>query len=302
LVGDRSRFGALRQRLLARRNPRSYQVIAGQSATLAALRRRLQAQRDSVEPNRDELADFVRKSAVLALDRAQRRLQGARYKIPRLLATEIFGRQRVQDALQRIATESGRTQVDVEREAHRYLKEMAAAHTPAGIDMAAALGRFLYTRAFDADIELAPGDLQRIRNLMNEKPVAFGSTHKSHIDGFMLVTMFHDHDMTPLHFFGGINMKFLGLGTLMKKGGAIFVRRSFQDNPVYKVVIKGTGGHTLPNRQSHAIPLRHDQLCRQRLRPGSLARPGVDADCRDLRPGAGGVRLRCAAGGSEQAP
>ena len=54
----------------------------------------------------------------------------------------------------------------------------------------------------------------------------------------MLVTMFHDLDLTPLHFFGGINMNFLGLGTLMKKSGAIFIRRSFQDNAVYKAVFR----------------------------------------------------------------
>ena len=124
------------------------------------------------------------------------------------------------------------------REARSYLAEMAAAHTTFGMDLAAALGRYMYTRAFDRQIDLPASDLERVRRLMDEKPVAFGFTHKSHVDGFMLVTMFHDLDLTPLHFFGGINMNFLGLGTLMKKSGAIFIRRSFQDNAVYKAVFR----------------------------------------------------------------
>lgn len=230
--------GVLRPQWLARHKPGAWRVIEGRGATLADLRRRFLGQPGSGGADDAALAGFVRKSAVLALDREERRLLGIRYKIPRLLGTEILGRPRVVQAMRDIAAETGRDLDSVRREARACLNEMAAAHTPAGIDLAAALGRYLYTRGFDADIELAPGDLERIRELMNTKPVAFGFTHKSHVDGFMLVALFHDRDLTPLHFFGGINMSFFGLGTLMKKGGAIFLRRSFQDDPVYKVVFK----------------------------------------------------------------
>ncbi|MET0987917.1 MAG: 1-acyl-sn-glycerol-3-phosphate acyltransferase, partial [Steroidobacteraceae bacterium] len=183
-------------------------------------------------------AGFVSKSALLALDRSERRLRGRRYKVPRMITEEVLGRPRLIAELKEIAAASGRPLADVNREAHSYLAEMAAGHTTFGMDLAAGLGRYMYSRAFDSQIDLPPRDLERIRKLMDEKPVAFGFTHKSHVDGFMLVTMFHDLDLTPLHFFGGINMNFLGLGTLMKKSGAIFIRRSFQDNAVYKAVFK----------------------------------------------------------------
>lgn len=238
VLGDRGGSGVLSRKWLARGDPKAHQVVEGRGATLADLRNRLRSQCGVESPGSRALAEYVRKSAVLALDREERKLLGGRYKIPRLLATEILGRPRVVEALRRIAAETGRNLDAVSREASACLAEMAAAHTPAGIDLAAALGRYLYTRGFDAHIEIAPGDLERVRELMNSRPVAFGFTHKSHVDGFMLVTLFHDLDLTPLHFFGGINMSFLGLGTLMKKGGAIFLRRSFQDDPVYKVVFK----------------------------------------------------------------
>jgi glycerol-3-phosphate O-acyltransferase len=230
--------GAFRQRLLERRVPRPYEIVVGQGATLGELKRRLHEQRGGARIEADNLAGFVSRSALLALDRSERRLRGRRYKIPRMITEEVLGRPRLKAALAEIARESGRSIEDVNKEARSYLAEMAAGHTTFGMDLSAALGRYMYTRAFDPQIDLPAADLERIRRLMDAKPVAFGFTHKSHVDGFMLITMFHDLNLTPLHFFGGINMSFLGLGTLMKKSGAIFIRRSFQDNAVYKAVFR----------------------------------------------------------------
>lgn len=238
IVRDTGRPGALTQRLIEQRVPKPYEIVVGQGATLGELKRRLLQQPGVERIEGDNLAGFVSKSALLALDRSERRLRGRRYKIPRMITEEVLGRPRLIAALKEIARESGRSLDDVNREARSYLAEMAAAHTTFGMDLSAALGRYMYTRAFDRQIDLPASDLERVRRLMDEKPVAFGFTHKSHVDGFMLITMFHDLDLTPLHFFGGINMSFLGLGTLMKKSGAIFIRRSFQDNAVYKAVFR----------------------------------------------------------------
>lgn len=161
-----------------------------------------------------------------------------RVGIPRVADADVLARPRAAAALRAEAARTGRPLASIEAQARGYLREMAARHTLPGIRRAAALGRYLYQRAYDARIDLLPADVERVRALMQQRPVAFGFTHKSHIDGFMLVALFHDFELPPLHFFGGINMSFAGLGTVMKKGGAVFIRRSFQDNPVYKIVFK----------------------------------------------------------------
>jgi glycerol-3-phosphate O-acyltransferase len=237
-LGTAGEPGAIRQRWMLRRVPRAYQIVVGQGAALGELKHRLLQQSGGTGLEREKLAGFIAKSAFLALDRSERRLRGGRYKIPRMISEEVLARPALTAALAQFAHASGRPMQELEREARTYLAEMAAAHTTFGMDLAAALGRYMYTRGFDPTIDLLPSDLERVRALVNEQPVAFGFTHKSHVDGFMLVTLFHDLNLTPLHFFGGINMKFLGIGALMKRSGAIFIRRSFQDNPVYKAVFK----------------------------------------------------------------
>jgi len=49
----------------------------------------------------------------------------------------------------------------------------------------------------------------------------------------------YENDFRPQPLsFAGINMNFLGFGALAKRSGAIFVRRSFGDDPVYKLVFR----------------------------------------------------------------
>ncbi|MBK7170154.1 MAG: hypothetical protein IPH83_13305 [Gammaproteobacteria bacterium] len=42
-------------------------------------------------------------------------------------------------------------------------------------------------------------------------------TLKSHLDGFLLMSLFYELDMPPVHLFGGINMTFSGSA---RSGGA----------------------------------------------------------------------------------
>jgi glycerol-3-phosphate O-acyltransferase len=47
-----------------------------------------------------------------------------------------------------------------------------------------------------------------------------------------------DNDFPAPHILGGVNMAFAGLGFLARRAGAIFIRRSFQDDPLYKMILR----------------------------------------------------------------
>src|SRR6185295_8767778 len=103
IVGDTGRPGALTQRLIEQRVPKPYEIVVGQGATLGDLKRRLLQQPGVERIEGDNLAGFVSKSALLALDRSERRLRGRRYKIPRMITEEVLGRPRLIAALKEIA-------------------------------------------------------------------------------------------------------------------------------------------------------------------------------------------------------
>ncbi|WP_286696044.1 1-acyl-sn-glycerol-3-phosphate acyltransferase [Spongiibacter sp. UBA1325] len=237
LRGKISSPGSVLQLLSALRGSEENQFIQGPGATLAELKGNFEKYVSLNQENLD-FEEFILRSALLALEKTERDIRGARYRIPRLIEREVLNRPAMTSALQKVSESSGKSIERLNRYAKACLKEMAATPSPLGNDLAAALGHFMYTRGFDPHIDIDEGDIERIRQLLKDQPVAFLFTHKSHIDGFLLLWLFHRYNLPPAHVFGGINMSLPGLGKLLRSSGAIFIRRSFKNDDVYKAVFK----------------------------------------------------------------
>jgi glycerol-3-phosphate O-acyltransferase len=64
------------------------------------------------------------------------------------------------------------------------------------------------------------------------------STHKSNLDHGVLQILLHENGLPPNHTAGGINMNFFPLGPLVRRAGVFFIRRSFKDDEIYKLVLR----------------------------------------------------------------
>jgi glycerol-3-phosphate O-acyltransferase len=73
-------------------------------------------------------------------------------------------------------------------------------------------------------------------------------SHKTYIDGFATQSIFFENDFPATHTLGGVNMAFAGLGFVARRAGAIFIRRSFQDNLLYKMILRLYMGYLLEKR------------------------------------------------------
>lgn len=88
-----------------------------------------------------------------------------------------------------------------------------------------------------------------MRDASKDQLLLFLWSHKSHMDSFVFLLSLYDNKFKPLPLvFAGINMNFLGFGTLARKVGAIFLRRSFQDDPIYKLVFRHYIDYLIRNR------------------------------------------------------
>ena len=123
--------------------------------------------------------------------------------------------------------------------AERYLREIAATHSPYAIDLIANGIHKLYSQGYG-------GDPTTTRNRCARSPSWDRSTRSSSFPrtaptsiGSRLQFMLWENDLPPNHTAGGINMNFFPIGPLMRRTGVFFIRRSFKDNRLYKTVLKG---------------------------------------------------------------
>ncbi len=236
-LGDPRDPGSLRQVWILRSQRDRCRIVAGDPAPVSELRQRWQRATGSDPSQTTGLAEFVARQAGLALERGERRLRGNRYKVPRLVHQDILGKPTFRGGLTRLAKELGRPRREVERNASRYLREIAATHSPFVIDLAAHLIHLLYTQGYGESLYYDHEELERIKSLSQRYPVVFLPSHKSNLDHLVLQYALHQQGHPPNHTAGGINMNFFPVGPIVRRSGVFFIRRSFKDNPVYKFVL-----------------------------------------------------------------
>jgi glycerol-3-phosphate O-acyltransferase len=226
--------GSLRRRFLAKYRPDRLAYVVGNGAYLHELRRR-QAE---IAVDEDSLSEYAASQALIALERSERLLRGARYKVPRILQSDVFSNAAFRNLIENAAQESDRSVQDVTGQAARYLREMAATQTPFTLDMMNALYRAACRSHHDAEINVDESQLEQVADTMGKHPVVFLISHKSMLDTAALSLVLFDADLPSPLTFGGINLNKPGLGSLARRSGIIFLRRSFQDNEIYKATFR----------------------------------------------------------------
>ena len=152
------------------------------------------------------------------------------------VARKVAATERFQEQVAALARQIGRTPEDVAAEARIGLEEIVTVQSPA---FAAAfdygLGP-LHTRAWTVDVdETALGELKALNQ---QHALVYLPTHRSYADAFILSRLLRDHGMKRNHILGGNNLGFWPLGTIIRRSGGILIRRSFQDDEVYKLVVR----------------------------------------------------------------
>lgn len=154
-----------------------------------------------------------------------------------------------QKKLAHLAVEMGQSHAHVVEEAQGYLEELYAEHNPTTNLLFMEASQYLLSRGYDKSIDVKPQEIKELTKLMRKHPIAFVLTHKSYIDLLVLALVMSRHGLPLPYMFAGINLDLFGVGQLARKNGVIFIRRSFKDNPIYKVTLR----HfitSLLNRQS----------------------------------------------------
>ncbi|NND66198.1 MAG: glycerol-3-phosphate 1-O-acyltransferase [Halioglobus sp.] len=247
LWGNPRRPNAARARRTLQAHPERVETIAAEPATLGDMRQRYE-QRRGDNPDSAQLADYIAAQAGLALDIAERKLRGSRYKVPRQVARNLQARPHFKAALAEISKDTGRSIADLESESEKIMDELISIPQTFWIDVMGRFNRFLINLGYETEMVIDEEALGRIRQITRQYPSALLWTHKTHVDGFAIHSTFLENDFPAPHILGGVNMAFGGLGFLARRAGAIFIRRSFQDNPLYKMILRQYLGYLLEKR------------------------------------------------------
>lgn len=153
----------------------------------------------------------------------------------RMLVDKVLAAPAVREA---IADQARRDRSDYDtawQKAHAYAYEIAADYSHPVVRSASFLLTPVWNRIYRG---VLVHHLDRFKQQAPGHEVVYTPSHRSHMDYLLLSYLLYTHGIVPPHIFAGINLNLPVVGTLLRKGGAFFARRSFKGNALYSAVFR----------------------------------------------------------------
>jgi glycerol-3-phosphate O-acyltransferase len=151
---------------------------------------------------------------------------------------QILREAEFQDRAAAAGASLGLTHEESFRQAERGLRELATGHNLLYMELFRGLARWLYTRAYEPEIVVERHHLDRLYKLGRQAALVFVPSHKSNFDHLVMYCLLFSSGFPPPHTAAGNNMAFFPMSRILPRTGAYFIRRSFQDDPIYKECLR----------------------------------------------------------------
>ena len=178
--------------------------------------------------------------------------------------TELLHDKRFQRAVAEAADEQGRPEEEVWSEVKGYLHEMSADHDDRTSQGWARMGEW-FLRAYDVLVD--EDDMQGLRKVDRSHSLALAFSHRSYLDGMVIPNALSARRFSPTYTFGGANLNLPVIGTVAKRTGMIFIRRSTQEIPVYRLALRSYIRQMVTNRRNLAWSIEGGRTRTGKLRP-----------------------------------
>jgi glycerol-3-phosphate O-acyltransferase len=163
------------------------------------------------------------KTAVIGPDLSHRR------NLVKGLVDEPMVKQAILDEAERAKIPESKAR----EQALRYGNEIASDYTYSMIRFLEVVLSWFWNKIYDG---IKVSGLDGVQKVAQGHEVIYVPCHRSHIDYLLLSYLLFRNGLTPPHVAAGINLNMPGVGGMLRRGGAFFMRRTFKGNPLYSSV------------------------------------------------------------------
>ncbi|MEM8816683.1 MAG: glycerol-3-phosphate 1-O-acyltransferase PlsB [Pseudomonadota bacterium] len=178
---------------------------------------------------------FRKVSRILRVHFRQRRAAtvGPDLSHKRTLVNQVLLEPAVQRAIDAEVAGTGRGREKAERKAREYALEIAADISYPAIRIIEKLLRWVWNQIYDG-IELS--HVEQLHEVAKGNEIVYVPCHRSHFDYLLLGYIVYEEGLHIPHVAAGINLNMPIVGSILRRGGAFFLRRSFKGNRLYAAV------------------------------------------------------------------
>jgi len=182
----------------------------------------------------DEIIDSLQQTLSTRLKNIRTATLGPDVSHRRTLVRDLIMKPAVQTAISRRSKEDGITNIKASMQASRYLNEIVANCTNVTIQVMTR-GLSSFWNRFYSGIDVHHSDELKTIALTHE--LVYVPCHRSHIDYLLLSYVIYFEGLAIPYIAAGKNLNMPIIGTILRGGGAFFIRRSFKGNELYSTVM-----------------------------------------------------------------
>ena len=184
-----------------------------------------------------EAADKIRYALLRRMERDRAVIIGPMKKTTARIQDELLRSPRVRTHIEQYAAEKGISYAKAESVAHKQLRKLCAKQSLFVVDLMHRFLTWVWSKMYDGVVIDKEG-IERVREAARDASLILLPSHKSHIDYLVLSDMLYGNALMPPLIAAGENLSFWPIGVLLRRGGAFFIRRSFQEDSLYPVLVE----------------------------------------------------------------
>lgn len=183
-----------------------------------------------------EVADKIRYALLRRMERERTLVLGPTQKSPSRIQEELLRSPRVRGHIEAEARATGKPVAKVERYARKELRRLCANQNLFVVSLLHRFFSWVWHRIYDGLVVDKDG-LERLREAARQGAVVLLPSHKSHVDYLVLSDMLFANALSPPLIAAGENLNFWPVGSLLRRGGAFFIRRTFRGRKLYSALV-----------------------------------------------------------------
>ena len=151
----------------------------------------------------------------------------------RLLVDAVLAAETVKEAIADQARRDKSSLGDAWKKAHAYAYEIAADYSHPVVRSASFILAPVWNRIYRG---VLVHHLDKLKQAAPGHEVIYVPCHRSHMDYLLLSYLLYTKGIVPPHIVAGVNLNLPVVGTILRKGGAFFIRRSIRGSALYSAV------------------------------------------------------------------
>jgi glycerol-3-phosphate O-acyltransferase len=152
----------------------------------------------------------------------------------RLLADAVLASESVKEAIADQAARDKSSMLDAWKKAHRYIWEIASDYSHPVVRSASFLLTPVWNRIYRG---VLVHHLEGLKEAAPGHEIIYVPSHRSHMDYLLVSYLLYTKGIVPPHIVAGINLDLPVIGSLLRRGGAFFIRRSIRGSALYSAVL-----------------------------------------------------------------